>query len=449
LKETQTDAQLYYELGCTLANQDKNDEAIVEFERALVLEPTYAFALNALGDVLVKNDELDRAIGLFDRAIAVHEEAASAWQCHCGGCLLDTHVRRAEVLSSKGELDNAIVALQHALTINWTHIGARMKLGHAFCDKANMNLGHFEKANTKLGHELYGKAISALALAIRIDQEQDTPHCCGDGCMCVPRAKAALGSAFLRTGQLEFAICTLRASDTEAEGVFDNVMDADGLPSIKFFEVKIYNVNYLSTLGHALLLNGETGEAVALLERAIAIDPDSSCVASSGRAHCLLSVARAENRDTVGAASSDERAKAIDFKNANTNIKVLRAELDKSPKVQLKRQALRAAAHQAEMRRIELVAMLEKEKKRKFKLAEEQAEINQLGLVAMLDREEKEEKARDMAKKKRKQKKKQKKNLTLVPLNAGFAVCLEEEAGGGARGSRSDALQEWAFKANC
>lgn len=67
-------------LGTTLTNEDKLDEAVVEFKKALNINPLYPEAHIGLGYVLCKKELFEKAIEHFKKALRASSSHVGA---HC------------------------------------------------------------------------------------------------------------------------------------------------------------------------------------------------------------------------------------------------------------------------------------------------------------------------------------------------------------------------------
>jgi len=63
--------EIYYEQGMEFFAQEKLDEAVAAYEKALAEDPDYADALHALAMTYAHQDKLDDAVNIAKRLIAV------------------------------------------------------------------------------------------------------------------------------------------------------------------------------------------------------------------------------------------------------------------------------------------------------------------------------------------------------------------------------------------
>jgi len=69
---------MHYNLGNVLKDQDRLDEAIESFHKALELKPDFAEAHNNLGNVLLAQGRLDEALDGFHKALVLKPDYAEA-----------------------------------------------------------------------------------------------------------------------------------------------------------------------------------------------------------------------------------------------------------------------------------------------------------------------------------------------------------------------------------
>lgn len=65
--------------GVDLAEQGRYEEAVAVFDKAIEIDPEYAYAWSNKGNVLSDMGKYDEAIAAFDRAIEIDPEYAVAW----------------------------------------------------------------------------------------------------------------------------------------------------------------------------------------------------------------------------------------------------------------------------------------------------------------------------------------------------------------------------------
>jgi Flp pilus assembly protein TadD len=127
-------------LGMALAEQNRLDEAIVEFREVLQINPTDADGHHNLGNALARKGRLGEAVEQFHEALRIHPGHAKA------------HYDLGNALARQGELDTAVVHFRQALF--FAPQDAR----------AHYNLGQILVRQGKLE-----EAIQHYRLALRID----------------------------------------------------------------------------------------------------------------------------------------------------------------------------------------------------------------------------------------------------------------------------------------
>jgi tetratricopeptide (TPR) repeat protein len=94
-----------YHLGLAFFQQKRADEAIMQLQKALVIQPDYAEARYDLGTVLIQQGRLDEAIAQLQKALEIKPDNASA------------HKNLGIAFFQKGRLDEAVAHFQKSLEI--------------------------------------------------------------------------------------------------------------------------------------------------------------------------------------------------------------------------------------------------------------------------------------------------------------------------------------------
>lgn len=97
-----------YNLGADLASQGKFQEALVETEKALAIQPNFTLALTQKAGILNVMGKYQEALAATDAAIAGNSGIAEAW------------VNRADALVNLGKYQEAIDSANRALAIDPT-----------------------------------------------------------------------------------------------------------------------------------------------------------------------------------------------------------------------------------------------------------------------------------------------------------------------------------------
>jgi serine/threonine protein kinase len=136
------DEAVHINLGNALQTKGQIDEAIMEYREALRINPEYAEAHDNLGLVLDTKGQIDEAIMEHREALRINPEYAEA------------HVHLGEALRKKYLFDEAIMEYREALRINPEYAEAHFNLGDA------LNIKH-----------LFDEAIMEYREALRINPE--------------------------------------------------------------------------------------------------------------------------------------------------------------------------------------------------------------------------------------------------------------------------------------
>ena len=103
------------------------DQAIRDFDKAIELDPKFAIALNNRGDAYLRRDDPDRAIPDLDRAVAIDPKLGIAWN------------NRGDAYFRKGDFDRAIQDLDTAISIHPEYVDAFNNRGRAYRGKGDID----------------------------------------------------------------------------------------------------------------------------------------------------------------------------------------------------------------------------------------------------------------------------------------------------------------------
>lgn len=197
VRVTANNAQMHNNLGLTLVEQGKLDEAALHFNQAIRIRDYYVKAHYNLGVTLAKQGKLNEAIEQYAKAIEVDPDDA------------DTHYNLGNALERRGQVDEAIVQFEHAVRLNPDHADAHYNLGNALNEQ-----GRFDEAIDQFTQVIridpgYGEAYNNLGLALaRQGKHQDAVERFAEAIRIDPRNAEAynnLGAALVRQGKLKEA----------------------------------------------------------------------------------------------------------------------------------------------------------------------------------------------------------------------------------------------------
>ena len=188
----------YINIGFTLLQKGKADEAISQYQKALQINPDFADAHLNLGTALFQKGSVDEAIVHFQKALQIKPGFAEA------------HLNLGTALIKKGSVDEAIVHFQKALQIDPDYAEAHYNLGNALIIKGNVDeaIIHFQKAlqikpdfaeaHLNLGTALFQKGSVDEAIVHFQKALQIKPG--------FAKARSNLGNALLKKGSVDEAI---------------------------------------------------------------------------------------------------------------------------------------------------------------------------------------------------------------------------------------------------
>ena len=135
------------------------DQAIADYNRAIMLDPKHAPAYKSLGYAYYAKRDYDRAIADYNRAIMLDPKDASAYE------------GRAGVYYANGNNDQAIADYNQAITLFPRYVGAYFERGGAYGAKKD-----------------YAHAIADYTQTIRLDPKTLPPTTTAAGCARSPAA---------------------------------------------------------------------------------------------------------------------------------------------------------------------------------------------------------------------------------------------------------------------
>lgn len=149
----------YINLGNAMLRQEKTDEAINYYREALRLGPSHAVAHNNLGHILIKQNKVQEAIYHYTEALRLEPDSAG------------THYNLAIALDKRGKIAEAINHYAAALRINPGLADAHYNLGIALQKQGRLNeaITHFQQA--LMTQPDFTQALNNLALAYAADKQ--------------------------------------------------------------------------------------------------------------------------------------------------------------------------------------------------------------------------------------------------------------------------------------
>ena len=216
-------ANAHYNFGNALFQKGRLDEAMEHYQKALEIQPQYAEAHNNLGNVLRQKGRVDEAIIQYQKALKIEPDFVMA------------HYNLGMVLAQKGLADEAITQYQEALAIQPEDADGQINLGIALFKNGRVDeaIARFQKAleispgNPKACFNLTHMAwvlatspdpsvrngVKAVALVEQVEQFTQGGN---------PLVLDALAAAYAETGRFPEAVATARRAQLLASGQHDS-----------------------------------------------------------------------------------------------------------------------------------------------------------------------------------------------------------------------------------
>ena len=252
---TPDSASLHNHLGAVLAKQDRTDEAISHYRRALQITDNYARAHNNLGVALKKQGNIDEAIEHYRKAVDYYPGFAEA------------HYHLGNALGAQNKLDEAIEHYHRVIEIESDYVNARNNLANAFVSQTR-----------------YPEAIEQYHQIIEIDRND-------------ARAHYNLGNVMLLTKRFD-----------EALGLFRKAV------SLKSDYVWPMNVMARILTSHPDKKKRDPGEAIEFAERAAELTGhkdarmlETLALAYAASDKYALAISTAQNALSIAATAQNDK----------------------------------------------------------------------------------------------------------------------------------------------
>jgi tetratricopeptide (TPR) repeat protein len=236
----------HYNLGWLVFQKGHLDEAMVEFRRALEIDPQDIPAYINLGSALFQEGRADEAIAQYQEAFTIDPKAFSA------------HNDLGVALFQKGRADEAMAQFQKALEIKPDYAEAYYNLGYALFQKGQVDEAIVEYQKALENNPNYAQAHYNLGNALlqkgRLDEAMDQYQKAVGNNPNYVEARYNLGSLLAQKGRLD-----------EAMTQFQQVLKIN--PNL---------VAARNNLGVALMQQGRLGEAAAQFQEVLRLDPNNS-----------------------------------------------------------------------------------------------------------------------------------------------------------------------------
>ena len=148
---------LFNILGAVLAEQNKPQEALENYNKSIKINPNYTQAYNNLGVCLYRLGKINEAIQCYQKAIEIEPNHA------------DAHNNLGAAFKELGEHEKSMACFQKAIEIHPNHADAHNNLGTAFKElkEYKKSIYHYEKAiqinpNSPVAYSNLGNAFKGL-----------------------------------------------------------------------------------------------------------------------------------------------------------------------------------------------------------------------------------------------------------------------------------------------
>jgi tetratricopeptide (TPR) repeat protein len=136
LKVSNLNYKAHFNMAVTLRDMDRFEEAALEFQKCLQIEPNAPLAINGLGIIFGRQGKFDEASKYFTKALNINPNLAEA------------RTNFGYILINQGKLDDAMVNLNESLRINPRSAMTHRYLGQVLEKKGQIGqaVSHFEEA---------------------------------------------------------------------------------------------------------------------------------------------------------------------------------------------------------------------------------------------------------------------------------------------------------------
>jgi predicted O-linked N-acetylglucosamine transferase (SPINDLY family) len=143
-------------LGNVLAAQNRRDEAVANYDRALAARPEFFEALFNRANTLLELKRSEEALESYDRAVRLRPDNPSGWN------------NRGTALRNLKRLDEALASFSRAVALSPGHVNALTNVAIVLWDQ-----GRLEEALTACGHALERGPRSAEAFYVKANILRD------------------------------------------------------------------------------------------------------------------------------------------------------------------------------------------------------------------------------------------------------------------------------------
>lgn len=190
--------EIYYNLGIAFAQKGQLDQAALEYQNAVAINPNYMAAYCDLGNALLQKGHADEAVQEFQKALAINPGYALA------------HYDLGNVLAQKGQINEAIQEFQKAVAINPNYSQAHNNLGNLLLQKGQVDDAIREYKKTLAFSPNDAETYYNLGVALAQNGQEDEAFLEYQKALAInphyAMAYCNLGNLLLRKGRVDDAI---------------------------------------------------------------------------------------------------------------------------------------------------------------------------------------------------------------------------------------------------
>jgi len=243
-------AENYNNLGVTLHEMGRNEEAVATFDKALALKPDLAVGYNNRGNALLKLERYDEALAGYDKAVALKPD------------YVDAHKNRGVILQTMERFAEALVSYDKAIAL-----------------KSDLMDVHNYRGNVLYRLKRYEEALASYDKTIALKPDYADAYTYNNRGISLQELKRYDEALVSLAKAIALKPDMAEAYNNWGGILFEMKRYDEALP---YYEKAVafqadYTVAYQNR-GNALLMLKRFDEALPSFEKALALEPDTSSV---------------------------------------------------------------------------------------------------------------------------------------------------------------------------